>query len=109
MQLHYEPWQWYHVPRSTVNQLTKEYRYLVDDLIGFGIATEQWIIEAKNEECEWHKRVKPGAELFMTWIAAERARVLQRHAERCPSVAESTKERVVQSKFARAGSLAAAY
>ena len=48
-----------------------------------------------------------GAERFMTkWIAAEETRAGLRHAVVCPNVTERTKERIAQSKRARAGSLA---
>ena len=38
-------------------------------------------------------------------IAAEKARVGQQHAVVCPNVTGRTKKRIVQSKWARAGSL----
>ena len=41
-----------------------------------------------------------------TWIAAEKVRAELRHATVCPNVAGRTKERIAQSKRARAGSLA---
>ena len=48
-----------------------------------------------------------GAEHFMAnWIAAEEARAGLRHAVVCPHVTGRTKERIAQSKRARAGSLA---
>ena len=48
-----------------------------------------------------------GAEYFMAkWIAAEEARAGLRHAVVCPNVTGRTKEKIVQSKRARAGSLA---
>ena len=41
------------------------------------------------------------------WIAAEKARAgLLRHAVVCPNVTERTKERISQTKWAHAGSLA---
>ena len=40
------------------------------------------------------------------WIAAEEARAGLRHAVVCPKVTGRTKEIIVQSKRARAGSLA---
>ena len=40
------------------------------------------------------------------WIAAEKARDELRHAVVCPNVTGRTKERIAQSKQARAGSLA---
>ena len=40
------------------------------------------------------------------WIAAEKARAGLRHTVVCPNVSGKTKERITQSKRARAGSLA---
>ena len=40
------------------------------------------------------------------WIAAEKARAELRHPVVCPNVMGRTKERTVQNKRARAGSLA---
>ena len=40
------------------------------------------------------------------WIAAEEARAVLRHAVVCANVTGRTKERIAQSKRARAGSLA---
>ena len=40
------------------------------------------------------------------WIAVEKVRAGLRHAVVCPIVAGRTKERIAQSKRARAGSLA---
>ena len=40
------------------------------------------------------------------WIVAERAKTAIRHAAVCPNVTGRTKERVAQSKRARAGLLA---
>ena len=50
-----------------------------------------------------------GAERFLSkWIAVEKARARLRHAVLivCPDVTGRTKERIAQSKRARAGSLA---
>ena len=79
---------------------------LLDDFRVFGIDPDKWTIVAQDEG-EWHRNTKQGAELFMTkWIAAERARAALRHAETCPNVTGRTKERVAQSKRARTGLLA---
>ena len=79
---------------------------LLDDLRAFGIQTDQWRIAAQDAE-EWYKTVKQGAEFFMTkWIAAERAKTAIRHAVVCPNVTGRAKERVAQSKRARARFLA---
>ena len=40
------------------------------------------------------------------WIAAEKARAGLRRAVVCPNMTRRTKERIIQSKRARAGSLA---
>ena len=48
-----------------------------------------------------------GAEHFMAkWVAAEKNKAGLRHAVVCPNVTGRTKERITQSKRARAGSLA---
>ena len=79
---------------------------LVDDLRAFGIETEQWKIAAQDAD-EWHKIVMQGAEFFMTkWIVAERAKTVMRYAGAYSNVTGRTKERVAQSKRARAGLLA---
>ena len=43
---------------------------------------------------------------MVKWIAAEKARTGLRHAVVCPNVTERTKERIAQSRRARAGSVA---
>ena len=79
---------------------------LLDDLRVFGIHPDKWTIAAQDEG-EWHRTAKQGAEFFITkWIAAERARAALRHAAICPNVTGRTKERVAQSKRARTGLLA---
>ena len=76
---------------------------LLEDLRAFGIDPDKWTIAAQDDG-EWHRTTKQGAELFMTkWIAAERARAALRQAETCPNVAGKTKESVSQSKRARTG------
>ena len=53
------------------------------------------------------RTVEQGEEHFMaTWIVAEKANAGLRHAVVCPNVTGRTKERIVQGKRARAGSLA---
>ena len=60
-----------------------------------------------QDEGEWRRTAEQGAELFMAkWIAAERTKAGLRHAVVCPNVTGRTKERIAQSKRARAGSLA---
>jgi len=79
---------------------------LLDDFRVFGIDPDKWTIAAQDEG-EWHRTAKQGAEIFMTkWIAAERVKAALRHAETCPNVTGRTKERVAQSKRARTGLLA---
>ena len=38
---------------------------LLDDLRAFGIKTDQWTTAAQDER-EWYRTAKQGAELFMT-------------------------------------------
>ena len=79
---------------------------LLGDLRAFGNKSDQWTIAAQDEG-EWLRTAKQGAECFMAkWIAVERARAGLRHAETCPNVTGRTKERVAQSKRARTGLLA---
>ena len=79
---------------------------LLDDFRVFGIDPDKWTIAAQDE-VEWHRTAKQGAELFVTkWIAASRARAALRHAVVSPNVTGRTKERVAQSKRARTGLLA---
>ena len=62
---------------------------------------------AAQDEGEWRKMAEQGAEHFMAkWIAAEKTKAGLRHAVVCPNMTGRTKERVAQSKRARAGSLA---
>ena len=67
---------------------------------------DQWTTAAQDEgECR--RTPEQGAEHFMAkWITAEKARAGLRHAFVCPNVTGRTKERIAQSKRARAGSLA---
>ena len=56
---------------------------------------------------EWLKIAEQGLEHFMAkWIVAGKARAGLRHAIVCPNVTGRTKQRIAQSKRARAGSLA---
>ena len=67
---------------------------------------DQWTTTAQDEG-EWRRTAEQGAEHFMVkWIAAEKVRVGLRYAVVCPNVTGRTKERIVQSKRTRAGSLA---
>ena len=60
-------------------------------------------------EGEWRRTAEQVAEHFMAkWIAAEKAKAGLRHAMVRPNVTGRTKERIAQSKRARAGSLALA-
>ena len=79
----------------------------MDDHGVFGIDPDNWTM-ASQDEGEWRKKTEQGAELFMTkWIATERARESLRHVRSSPNVTGRTKERVAQSKRARAGLLEA--
>ena len=78
----------------------------LDDLTAFGINADQWTTAAQDE-AEWRRTAAQGAEHFMAkWIAAEKIRAGLRHAVVCPNVTGRTKERIAQSKRARAGLLA---
>ena len=79
---------------------------LLDDLRAFGINADQWTTAAQDEgEC--HRTAEQGAEHFMAkWIVAKKAEARLRHAVVCPNVTGRTKERIAQSKRARAGSFA---
>ena len=79
---------------------------LLDDLRAFGIDADQWINTAQDER-RWHKTVEQVADRFIAkWIAAEKVRAGLGHAVVCPNVTGRTKEKIAQSKRARAGSLA---
>ena len=72
----------------------------------FGINPDQWTTAAQDEG-EWRRTAEQGAEYFMAkWIAAKKNKAGLRHAVVCPNVTRRTKERIAQSKRARAGSLA---
>ena len=78
----------------------------LDDLRAFGINADQWTTVAQDEG-EWRRTAEQGAKHFMAkWIAAETTKAGLRHAVVCPNVKGRTKERIAQSKRARAGSLA---
>ena len=75
----------------------------LDDLRAFGINADLWATAAQDEG-EWRRTAEQGAENFMAkWIAAEKARARLWHAVVCPNVTGRTKERIAQSKRARAG------
>ena len=78
----------------------------LDDLRAFGISADQWTTAAQNEG-EWHRTVKQGAEHFMAkLIAAVKAKAGLQHAIVCSNATGRTKKRKAQSKRARAGLLA---
>ena len=78
----------------------------LDDLRAFGINADQWTTAAQDEG-EWRRTAEQGAGHFIAkWITAEKAKTGLRHAVICPNVTGRTKERIVQTKRARAGSLA---
>ena len=77
----------------------------LDDLRAFGINADRWLTAAQDEG-EWRRKTEQGAGHFMAkWIAAEETRAGLRHALVYPNVTGRTKERIAQSKRARAGSL----
>ena len=78
----------------------------LDDLRAFGINADQWTTAAQNDG-ELRRTAEQGAEHFMAkWVAAEKARAGLRHAVVRPNMTGRTKERISQSKRARADSLA---
>ena len=78
----------------------------LDDLRVFGINADQWATAAQDEG-EWRRTAEQGAERFMAkLIAAEKAKAGLRQAVVCSNVTGRIKERISQSKRARAGSLA---
>ena len=78
----------------------------LDDLIAFGTNADQWMTAAQDEG-EWRRTAEQGVEHFVAkWIAAEKAKAGLRHTIVCPNVTGRAKERIAQSKRARAGSLA---
>ena len=79
----------------------------LDDLRAFGISADQWTTAVVQGEVEWRRTVERGVKHFMAkWIAEEKANAGLQHAVVCPNMTGRTKERIVQSKRARAGSLA---
>ena len=77
-----------------------------DDFRAIGINADQWTTVAQDEG-EWRRTVDQGGEHFMPkLIAAAKAKAGLRHAVVCSNVTGRTKERMAQSKRARAGSLA---
>ena len=78
----------------------------LEDLRAFGINADQWTTAAQDEG-EWRRTAEQGAEHFMAKrIAAEKGKAGLRHALVCPNVTGRTKERIAQSKRARAVSFA---
>ena len=83
-------------------------RCLLDGLRAFGINADQRTTAAQDEG-KWRRTAGKGAERFMAkWIATQKASARLRHAVvvKCPNVMGRTRERIAQSKRARAGSLA---
>ena len=78
----------------------------LDNLREFGVNADQWTSEAQTEG-EWRRTAEQGAERLMTkLIATEKARAGLRHTAVYPNVTGRATDRIVQSKRARAGSLA---
>ena len=78
----------------------------LDDLRAFGINADQWTTAAQDDG-EWRRTTKQGVEHFIAkLIVTEKAKAGLRHTVVCPNVTGRTKERIAQSKWARAGSLA---
>ena len=78
----------------------------LDYLRAFGINADQWTTAAQDKG-EWRRTAEQGAEHFMTkLIVTEKTKAGLRHTVVCPNATGRTKERIAQSKRARAGSLA---
>ena len=74
----------------------------LDDLRAFSINADQWMTAAQAEG-EWRRTAEQGAEHFTAkWIVAEEATAGLRRAVVCPNVTGRAKERIAQSKRARA-------
>ena len=72
----------------------------------FGINADHWT-NAAQDEGEWRRTAEQEEEHFMAkWIVGEKAKAGRRHAVVYPNVTGRTKERIAQSKRARAGPLA---
>ena len=74
-----------------------------DDLKAFGINADLWTTEPRGMAQDSGTR---GGTFQAKWVAAAEARAGLRHAVVRPNVTGRTKERIVQSKRVRAGSLA---
>ena len=80
-----------------------EIECFLDDLRAFCINADQWTTAAQDER-EWRRTAEQEAEHFMAkWIVAEKTKTGLWHAVVCPNVTGRAKERIVQSKRARAG------
>ena len=78
----------------------------LDDLRAFGINADQCTTAAQDEG-EWCRAAEQGAGHFMAkWIVAEKTKARLWHAVVCANLTGRTKEKIAQSKRARAGSLA---
>ena len=78
----------------------------LDNLRAFGINADQWTTAAQDKR-NWRRTADQGAEYFMAqWIVAEKAKAGLQQAVVCQNVTGRTKNRIAQSKRARAGSLA---
>ena len=81
-------------------------RCFLDDLRAFGLNADQWTTAAQDEG-EWRRTAEQRAERSMAkWIASEKARAWTTACSSMPNVTGRTKQRIAQSKRARAGSLA---
>ena len=66
-----------------------------------GINADQLTTAAQDEE-EWRKAAKQGAERFMVeWIAAEKVKAGLLHAVVCPNITGRTKEGIARSNHVR--------
>ena len=78
--------------------------YFLDDLRAFGINADQWTTAARDEGAQ-NGRTRGGS-FHGKMDRCRKNKAGLRHAVVCPNVTGRTKERIAQSKRARAGSLA---
>ena len=77
----------------------------LEDLRAFGVNADQWTTAVQDEGGRRRTAEQRAGHFMAKWIAAEEARAGLRHAVVCPDVTGITKQRIAQSKRARAGSL----
>ena len=78
----------------------------LEDLRAFGINADQWTTAAQDEGERRRTADQRAGRFKAKWIAAEEARAGLREEVVCPNVTGGTKQKIAQSKWARADSLA---